>query len=172
MDTAATLVRYEWGPTFKIERGFPTNATSAAVAASELRRIQGAEETLSPSKVVEQAAPAEALLHGAFTWDDTEAGKKWRLEQARELIGGLRVITYAVMDEGRSDPAPVYASYSRDGGKRAYRPLAQSLRDEADRNAILRQAINDLEAFRRRYRSIRELAGVFAELDRIGGSNT
>ncbi len=47
---------------------------------------------LNAENVVQKAESANSPLHNAFTWDDTEAAQERRLDQARYLIGSVRVI--------------------------------------------------------------------------------
>lgn len=46
---------------------------------------------LTPDAVVEDARDESSPLHDQFEWDDSEAAKQWRLEQARALIRSVRV---------------------------------------------------------------------------------
>lgn len=46
---------------------------------------------LTPSAVVADAEDGSSPLHHCFEWDDTEAARQWRLEQARTLIRSVRV---------------------------------------------------------------------------------
>lgn len=64
----------------------------------ELEAIESTRGTLKASFVVQAARPANHPLHAAFDWDDTVAGQRWRLEQARGLIASvkLRVTTRSV----------------------------------------------------------------------------
>lgn len=46
---------------------------------------------LTPDAVVEDAQDESSPLHTQFEWDDGEAAKQWRLEQARTLIRSVKV---------------------------------------------------------------------------------
>lgn len=46
---------------------------------------------LTPDAVIEDAQDKASPLHDQFTWDDTEAAKQWRLEQARSLIRSVKI---------------------------------------------------------------------------------
>ena len=41
---------------------------------------------IKPSAVVSDAKDKSSVLHNYFTWDNTEAAEKYRIQQARELI--------------------------------------------------------------------------------------
>lgn len=47
--------------------------------------------SLTPNAVVEDAQDESSPLHAYFEWDDTEAARQWRLEQARALNRSVRV---------------------------------------------------------------------------------
>ena len=55
------------------------------------RLAEAGEGVLTPDAVVEAAASPDSPLHGYFEWDDTEAARKYRLEQARTLIRSVHV---------------------------------------------------------------------------------
>lgn len=46
---------------------------------------------LTPEQVVEAAKHPDHELHAYFDWDDKEAARQWRLDQARTLIRSVRV---------------------------------------------------------------------------------
>lgn len=163
-------LRYEWGPLFKIDKQFPRTPESAAATAAELNRIQGNSPTLDHERIVEAAEPPESPIHYAFTWDDSIAARRWRLEQAGDLQRGLRMVIVrrdASETERKSPPAPVYASYRPEGGVRGTRELSVSLSDPVHRSALLDEAKAELARIRNRYQILTELAGVFEEIDRL-----
>jgi hypothetical protein len=55
-----------------------------------LRRLEDGHGRLVPEDVVEAAREPSSPLHGYFTWDDTEAAARYRLDQARTLIRSVR----------------------------------------------------------------------------------
>ncbi len=60
--------------------------------AAALRELTTNKGELTPQRVVKAAADPESPLHKAFDWDDTKAGRKWRIHQARQLIKSIRVV--------------------------------------------------------------------------------
>jgi hypothetical protein len=56
-----------------------SNTEQMAARLAELRQIeQKAGGVLQPESVVDFARNPKTALHGAFTWDDTEAARKYR----------------------------------------------------------------------------------------------
>ena len=50
------------------------------------------EDKLEAETVVAKAQDPEHPLHGRFTWDDDAAAHKWRVHEARVLIGKFRIV--------------------------------------------------------------------------------
>lgn len=76
--------------------------TTIAEHLSSLEREAG---TLSPHDVVESARHEDSPLHSYFTWDDTEAAKRYRLYQASALIRKVRI---EVGESAQAVSCPIY----------------------------------------------------------------
>lgn len=77
----------------------------AQTVGEELERIRVASEgKLTPPAIVAAAKPAKAPLHPCFEWDNSEAGKRWREHQARNLVR----IVHVQSEENESAPAFVH----------------------------------------------------------------
>lgn len=60
---------------------------------------------LRPEDVVDAARSPSSILHVSFTWDDQRAATERRLEQARQLIRGIRYVRH---DSRTSTPVVAY----------------------------------------------------------------
>lgn len=60
--------------------------------AQELLRLYEQHGKLTAELVVEAARDPDSPLHSAFTWDDAEAARERRLEQARSLIRSVVIL--------------------------------------------------------------------------------
>lgn len=132
----------------------------------ELRRIaKRSGGVLQPEDVVREAEPEKSPLHSQFTWDDTEAGRKYRLLEARQLISA--VVKYIRLN-GKPTPIRVFVSLSPDrahsGG---YREMADVLRSEDMRRVMLADALDELRVFQEKYSHLKELASVFREASKV-----
>lgn len=89
-----------------------------------LRAIESANGgRLTPEAVIEAAEAAEHPWHDRFEWDDAKAGHQHRVEQARRLIRGVRVLVrtdtttvstvYYVRDPSASPSEQGYVSLPR-----------------------------------------------------------
>lgn len=133
------------------------------VAASEIERILAHGE-LTPTAVVDAARPPDAPLHPEFEWDDHEAAEQWRKEQARHLIAHI-VVTYAHEDKS---PLQVraYSSISDIDG-RVYVRTDAAMSEEDARTRLLATALRELDAMRKRYRDLNELASIFLAAEEV-----
>jgi hypothetical protein len=129
-----------------------------------LKAAQASDGKLIPERRAAARKPSNPL-HDYFEWDDSKAGHKFRLWQARELIANVTI----VRDEKAEKPVPVFVSLMRDrvdeGG--GYRALEEVLADEQMRGELLATALHELKAFQQRYHVYRELAGIFAEVAKL-----
>jgi len=117
----------------------------------KIRRARGGE--LMPTAVVEAARDPAHPLHGFFEWDDSRAAEAYRLDQARAIIRLVRID-----DIDPDEPPRAFLSIGSDRGT-SYRSF-DDVKASADlRDAVLRQAEKDLEAFQRRYRSLKDVLG-------------
>lgn len=121
---------------------------------------------LRPQAVVDEARDEKSPLHSAFTWDDTEAARLYRLDQAQRLIRSFRV---EVEDDGKVMEMPVFIGISTDrtGGKddNPYR-LAESVAKCPDLMAIAeRDAMEQLKGLRNRYAHIKRLGDIWGAID-------
>lgn len=128
----------------------------------ELLAIQEASEdrVLHASAAVAwaEAHPASALAR-ALEWDDAKAAREHRLWQVRQLI------KLHIVDE-RGEPAIVSLSIDRKAGG-GYRDVADVMSMPKLRDVMLRDALAELERVQRRYDSVKELAEVWAAMNRV-----
>lgn len=132
---------------------------------AELKRIAADNDgILQPEVVVEEARPKESPLHSRFEWDNTVAGQRYRIWQARQLI--------AVMVEvlpGISENVSVFVSLTTDrkqeGG--GYRVMTTVISDAEMRKRMLADAIAELRLFQQKYARLKELAGLFGIIRKL-----
>lgn len=123
---------------------------------------------VTPGAVVERARDPESPLHDRFTWDDSEAAERWRLEEARQL---LRVFVVERPAEGAFTPVRAFVSLSTDraaGG--GYRTLQSVMNDEQLRAQMLRDALVELRSFEQKYRQLERLSPVFRAVERVAAA--
>lgn len=121
--------------------------------------------------VVEFARNENTALHSEFEWDDTEAARQYRLDQARRIIR----LNVQVLPTARGNvTVPVYVSLTSDriqpGG--GYRRLEDVMSDPELRQQFLDQALAEFERVRRKYQNLQELAPIFAAIERVTQQRT
>lgn len=110
---------------------------------------------ITPRATVDAARDQKSPLHPHFEWDDRVAAEAHRLEQARNLISVVRIV-----DE-ESEEGNVRAFLSINDGKgRVYHPVDAVKRSAELQAALTAQADRELEAFQRRYRSLKEVCAI------------
>lgn len=97
------MKKYEWN-----RRLAPIEAD---VVGEELERIRSKTGQLVPADVVSAARPKKSPIHAAFEWDDTLAGEKYRIHQARNIIRAVRVVSEG--DDGESVSHPQFVHINR-----------------------------------------------------------
>lgn len=110
--------------------------------------------TLTPEYVVSRASDPKHPLHKSFTWNDTEAARKWRLHQARNLI---RVHVNVIWPDTK--PTRVFVSLMEDRRSGVgYRSAVDVLEDDELRDQLIAQAKRDADLWRKKYGILRDVA--------------
>ncbi len=132
---------------------------------SELRMIAKAHDgILNPSDVVDSARPIESPLHSRFEWDDSEAAQRYRLWQARQLIA----ITVDYVGGESGILSRVFVSLTSDRQEQGgYRAVDVVMSTKKGREAMLEDAVKDMEVFKRKYVELKELSEVFAAMRKV-----
>jgi hypothetical protein len=140
--------------------------------AAELHRIAKANKgQITPEAVVRNAESSRSPIHDCFTWDDTEAAKRYRLVEAASLIRSVKVI---VETHPQDKPLEVRAFVNvavcgdEDEGEpkeTCYVPLKVALKVDDYRQQMLDNAAKELSSFRRKYSILKELATVLDAAD-------
>lgn len=117
-------------------------------------------------QVLALAAPKRSPLHDLFDWDDTVAARKWRLEQAGELLRSIHIKYIDAGGEGRSARAFVNLTEKGHRDAQPYYATMAVLSDKGMRKIILKRAISEADAWRQRYEQYEELAGICEAIKR------
>lgn len=143
---------------FEWKSGYRGKA-DANVAGSVIKELDDAGN-LNAKALVDVSRPEDAPLHNEFEWDDSIAAEKYREEQARYLIRHITIVT--------EDSEPVRAFFKiavKDSEPENYTSVIKIMSDAEARAALLKQAFNEMYAFRKKYSMLTELAKVFAAID-------
>lgn len=161
--TNAKVKVYSWVPGARLGRHLDVTSVG-----SELDRLISEHgQKLPAEKVVESAANPTSPLHGAFTWDDTEAARLQRISEAQHLLRSVQVTITTPEHKEHTMRLTVTRDRPNQPGKFYYSTTDYALSNEELRAEVLAQALRDLAAFRRKYAELSELTQVFAVIDRI-----
>lgn len=132
-----------------------------AQVAGEVCERLSAEGRLTPRELVDESRDEGAPLHKAFEWDDAKAADAYRMSQASYIIRSVELVR-----EDVSEPVRAFVSVCvTDDGARCYQSIEPTLREAATREAVLEEARRELDAFKRKYRGLEELAAVIAAIE-------
>lgn len=144
-------------------------ASKKSVIEAELTRIARKNNgVLTAEMVVAAARDEDSPLHDSFTWDNDVAAERWRLYQARNLILHVKVETTAVNNHRVIIRAWTSLTTDRNHDGGGYRETIHVLSNKDQRRQLLADALAELKLFEEKYRTLKELAGVFAQIRKVG----
>lgn len=119
----------------------------------ELEQINDISE-LTNKEVLEYAeSHRNSELASCFEWDDSIAGKKFRLQQASNILCSISI----VIDDSKEpiEKTRVYVSTrKKDDEKRTFKKLVDVLEDDEEYKALVEKARNELNNCQDKYRNI------------------
>lgn len=131
----------------------------------ELRTIEEKDGVLKPEAVVNFAKNKKTALHGQFDWDDANAGHKYRLWQARQLI---RIcVEYLPNDDNVVETHAFVHFEESDQTQEGYVYIKKVLADEYLTGRMLSDALRELKVFRKKYEDLKEIAQLKPVFDAI-----
>ena len=116
---------------------------------------------LDGESLVEAAAQSDHPLHSRFTWDDTEAARRYRIEQANQIIRSVRVRVVTPGD-GKHPPREVkvrafVSTRNMDAhDETRYMPMRDVITDDSRRAVLEARMHEDFRAFRRRWSQFKD----------------
>lgn len=133
-----------------------------------LRAIDKRDKGLKPKAVVDAARPENSPLHGAFCWDDTEAAERYRIIQAQDLIRSYKLV-YVVEKKKYSGSMYVNVPITRVGSsaENSYIHVDEVRKNQKFLDSVLGEALQQLKAFRDRYRYLSQLNKLWDVLDEL-----
>ena len=129
--------------------------------------IEAHGQKLPAEKVVEAAQNPMSPLHRVFEWDDTEAARQYRITQAQHLLRSVQVTITTPEKKEVTVRLTVTRERPSQPGKHHYSTTEYALADPELRAEVLKQALREMAAFRRKYAELAELVPVFAIIDRL-----
>ena len=116
-------------------------------------------EERTPEAIVELARNENSVLHNLFDWDDKVAADKWRKQQARVICCNLVVEERDNKHDKLIELRLLHMSEDRGSYEGINYFIAHA--DEYDK--LLASAKRDLESFKSKYRTLKELKQLLKE---------
>lgn len=139
---------------------------SAQVAGEAIKRIEDRDGVVTAETFLEESRPEDSPTHKCFDWNDTEAAERWRLFQAGQVIRD--VIVTIVDSNNETIKTPMFVNTNtRAIQKGRYVSTEVALIDTVMRETVLDNAKAELKSFKNKYAKLKELSGVFAEIDKL-----
>lgn len=120
--------------------------------------IMAIGDEATPHQIVDKAKDKSTELHKCFTWDNKVAAEKWRLQEARNIVGCL-VFTRT---EEQQDKPEIRFFHKNDGG--GYKPSTYVFTHAEEHEKLLQCAMAELAAFKRKYKNLTELDWLLEQL--------
>lgn len=147
--------KYEW-------RGFKYSL-DANVAGAVVEEVERENGIVTPDAFLNKARADDSPIHSMFTWDDSVAAEKYRLQEARNIIRCLSVTIIKSDDAPKSYTAYVNIAEKKNEGK--YLNINDAFEDDDTRSIVLGRALKELEAFANKYSLLEELEEVFTAIN-------
>lgn len=131
--------------------------------------------------IVDDAKNDTSPLHDYFEWDEKRAAHKFRLEQARHLLKSINVVVKSesgneteirafhnviVEDESEFALDGERLEY-KEGHHRTYVQLDRIMSEDDLRQQIIKQAVDYLKSWKKKYEQYKELAPIVKAIDTV-----
>jgi len=124
---------------------------------------------LRPADVVEEARDENSPLHSAFCWDDSEAARLFRLDQAQRLIRKFKVVVEE--SKGKVVEVPVFIGVSSDRtstkDENPYRLATDVAKDKNLLAVAENDALEQLKALKNRYNYLKKFQQLWDLIDSL-----
>lgn len=140
---------------------------SAQTAGEHIEELERQLGEVTPKILLDDSRPVDAVLHSLYEWDDTEAAEKWRLQQSKNIIGNLVIVSVENLGE-INEPVRAFVSVSNRNEKASYVSTVTALSNEETRQRVLKNAEAELHMFTQKYKELLDVASLLeAELQKL-----
>lgn len=134
----------------------------------ELKKIEQTSG-ITKENVLEYAKDEKTTLNKMFEWDDSIAGEKYRLEQAKHIIGNIHVeYIQDEKKEGKSQKTIIRAFVKTKNSKNEeYKNIKSVISDAEQYALLLNQAYKELNSTKNKYAELQEIQELLADIPEI-----
>lgn len=118
---------------------------------------------ITPENVLEVARNPKSEIHNDFEWDDSVAGERYRLIQARKMIQCF--VIERKKDKGE-EPQRIRA-VQISSTPNVYKPVQFFVKHVDEYEKLLKRAIQELKDIQKRYSTLTELESVFEAINEL-----
>ena len=145
--------RYQWRDGF-------TYSVSAEEVGKVVNHIEERDGTVTREAFLEESRAESSPTHSMFTWDDTIAAEKWRLDESRKIITALQIVYEDTEESEIPVPAVINIASER---KAEYRNIVDALSDQESRELIVARLKREVDSLIQRNRHIDELVDILKD---------
>jgi len=126
---------------------------------------------LTAENLLRKASKKSSSLYDFFDWDNSSAGEKWRLGQARQLINEIKIVVedkeiYAFESVNIIvKEAEVSNGKINKFGVREYKPILEIMNNEDYRMQLIHRALAEATYWKERHAELVELSLIFVTID-------
>jgi hypothetical protein len=118
---------------------------------------------LTAENLLKKASKKSSSLYGFFDWDNSSAGEKWRLHQARMLINEVKIVVedkelYAF------ENVRVNIEDSPQPSNREYKSKIDIANNKDWKNQLIRRSLLEIKYWQERYSELIELQEIFSAI--------
>lgn len=125
----------------------------AQLVGEELELIER-NSIITPEHVVEYAQRhKDSELYKCFEWDDTEAAKRWRLNQARLIITSIKI---EIKEEPKKTQRVYVNIKDKDTEARTFKSINEVLKNDEEYQQLIEKAKKDIISCKERYEDLLE----------------
>lgn len=166
--------KYSYKPGFNYK-------VSPQIVGETLDKLSKTSEVTARS-FLDVSRPEDSPTHGLFEWDDAIAAEKYRLHISGDVIRAIEVV-HVQMEEGPAEVSVIeaeekaeepvyrraYVNVNQSKGVQPGRfvPVHQAMSNEEMRKQVLKNALDELTAYQRKYYMLSELAKVFDAVQEV-----
>ena len=123
---------------------------------------------LTAENLLKKASKKSSSLYEFFDWDNSSAGEKWRLQQARNVINEIKIVVedkeiYAfesvIVNVEELKPT---ASIQKGFNKREYKSIVEIMNKEEYRKQLVQRALAEVIYWKERHSELTELSEIFS----------
>lgn len=125
--------------------------------------IRSLGESFTCQQILDTARDERTELHKCFEWNDGIAAEKYRLHQAKTIMGNLVIVREDVGE--KPEKTKIRVIVHDESTVKHYKPMSLVVRKEDEYEMLLAKALEELHRFKEKYSMLSELDEILALID-------